>query len=235
MRAGAGRRPGRAGAGIVVLLAAAWTALGAAVGPAGPASASAHGAMGPDAQLYRSVVTSVSPQVPGLVVSVERTGATVTLTNGTGKDVEVTGVTGEPFLRFGPGGVDENTSSLTAKLNAVRTLGGPLPQQTGGVQPVTWKHVGDGPSYTWSDHRTHWMSLQRPPQVAADPSAPHPVSTWTLALTADGTPVTVAGTLSWAGASPLAGWRAPATVGGLVLVALVAVGLAVRRSVRPAA
>jgi hypothetical protein len=214
---------------VVVLLAAAWAALWAA------APASAHAAMGPDAQFYRSVVTSVSPPVPGLVVAVERTGQTVTVTNGTGKPVEVSGVTGEPFLRFGPGGVDENTSSLTSKLNAVRKLGsGPLPQQTGSIQPVTWKHVSDAASYSWSDHRTHWMSLQRPPQVAADPRAPHPVSTWTMTLTVDGEPVTVSGTLSWAGASRLAGWRAPATVGGLVVVALVAVGLAVRRSVRPA-
>lgn len=215
---------------VVVLLATAWTVLTAAAG-AGPAAA--HAAMGPDAQFYRSVVTSVSPQVPGLVVAVERTGQSVTVTNGTGKAVEVTGVTGEPFLRFGPDGVEENTSSLTSKLNAVRKLGGPLPQQTGAIQPVTWKHVSDGQSYSWSDHRTHWMSLSRPPQVAADPRSPHPVSTWTLTLTADGTPVTVQGTLSWAGASRLAGWRAPAIVGGLVLVALVAVGLAVRRSVRP--
>lgn len=230
MTAGTGHRPGRAGAVVVALLAAAWAALWAA------APASAHATMGPDAQFYRSVVTSVSPQVPGLVVSVERTGQTVTVTNGTGKQVEVSGVTGEPFLRLGPDGVEENTSSLTSRLNAVRTLGsGPLPQQTGAVQPVTWKHVSDAPSYSWSDHRTHWMSLQRPPQVAADPRSPHPVSAWTMALTVDGTPVTVSGTLSWAGASRLAGWRAPATVGGLVVVALVAVGLAVRRSVRPAA
>ena len=224
------RRPGRAGAVVVALLAAAWTVLGTA------APAAAHNAMGPDAQFYLSIITSVQPQVPGLVVSVERTGQTVSVTNGTGKPLEITGVTGEPFLKFGADGVQENTSSLTSKLNAVRKLGTTtVPQQTGAIEPVTWKHVSDAQSYSWSDHRTHWMSLQRPPQVAADPRKPHTVSTWTLGLTVGGTPVTVNGALSWAGASPLAGWRAPAIVGGLVVLALAAVGLAVRRSVRPTA
>lgn len=222
-----GRRPGRVVAGLGALA----VAVCALLVPAAPAAA--HAGMTPDAPFYRSVVTGIAPQVPGLVVSVERTGETVTVTNGTGRAVEVTGVSGEPFLRFGPEGVEENTASLTSRLNAVRVLGAP-PAPPPSATAVVWKHVSDDATYTWSDHRTHWMSRQRPPRVAADPGNPHPVSTWKIRMTVDGTPVTVEGALSWAGASATAGWVAPSVVGGLVLLALVAVGLAVRsRTGRP--
>jgi hypothetical protein len=188
------------------------------------APAWAHVQALPDANYYRSTITSIDPAVAGLDISVINHGESVVLTNQTGKTVTVVGYTGEDYLRFTPSGVDENANSLSAFLNGSLVIQG-LPQQyaAGTAQkPPQWHHVSNTPTYTWHDHRVHWMAQQRPPVVAADPHHPHPVFDWAMNLTVNDQPVTVKGQLTWTGTPVLSGL----VIAGLVLAGvLVLAGL----------
>jgi len=199
------------------------------------ASAQAHDtSTQPDAAYYRSSVTSVAPAVSGLVITLEKAGESITLVNNTGLVVEVPGYSGEPYLRFTPSGVEENSNSLSAFLNGTLVIEG-LPQQMGTPQqPPAWKHVADLGSFTWHDHRIHWMSQQRPPVVAADPAKPHTVFDWTLPITVGGSPVVVSGVLRWTGEPAFSGLQGSLYVLGGTLVVLIGwiVWLRVRRGLR---
>jgi len=189
---------------VVILLGALFSAL-AVLAAASPAAA--HTGTLPDANYYSSTITSVTPAVSGLDFSLLKNGESITLTNHTGQTVIVLGYTGEDYLRITPTGVDENVNSLSSFLNGSLIISG-LPQELGqGAQqkPPQWKHVSNTPSYTWHDHRMHWMAQQRPPVVAADPRHAHKVFDWSMSLTADDRPVTVRGTLTWVGAPAFTG------------------------------
>jgi hypothetical protein len=157
----------------------------------------AHSRPLPDSSHYRSTITAIQPRVPGLALAVTGTDGSLRLTNHTGKTVVVIGYAGEAYLRITPSGVDENVASLSSWLN------GRLPQPPASQQVPQWRHVSDQPTFTWHDYRTHWMGLQRPPVVAADPHHPHKVLDWTVPLTVDGKPVAVKGSLNWTGLSSL--------------------------------
>ena len=220
----------RLGAGLGAL------ALGGALVLAGAGPASAHtGNHLPDSKYYNSVITSESPQVQGLDLSLIKSGESITLTNNTGKTVEVSGYTGEEYLRFDAQGVWQNNNSLSSFLNGSLVINGFAQQlsQNQGNKPPDWKKIADGNTYSWHDHRMHWMAQERPPMVAADPHNPHKVFEWSMDLTVDGTPVVVKGTLSWLG-SPVIGGLAIALMvtGGTVLIALIGLLLVRRRIAR---
>jgi hypothetical protein len=211
-------RARRAAAALVAVLIGAAVMMLAAVAVAAPASA--HTGTLPDSQYYRSTITSVTPVVSGLDFSLQKTGESITLTNHTGRTVIVLGYTGEDYLRITPTGVDENVNSLSSFLNGSLIISG-LPQentQASESEPPEWKHVSNTPSYTWHDHRMHWMAQQRPPVVAANPRVPHTVFDWSMDLTVGGDPVVVKGTLRWIGA--------PA-VTGLMIALIVTIGTVV--------
>lgn len=218
----AARRLRRARGGLAAgLVAAILLLLGA-----GPAAA--HSGMTKDWQYYRSVVTAVSPQVPGLTLTLLTDGEQVTLTNDTGKVVEVLGYNGEDYLRIGPDGVEENTASLSAYLNGTLVATGVPQQQPAPGAPPAWKRVADGTTFAWHDHRTHWMSVSAPPVVAADPRKPHVVFDWTLQLRVGGTPVDVDGRLSWVGKPRFAGLVLPLVAVGVTVVLVAGALVAVR-------
>ena len=214
------------------LVAAVAVALPAAVlclFPAGPAAA--HSGVLPDADYYRSRIISTTPAVPGLTVVVDPAGESLTLTNATGRTVEVPGYVDEPYLRFSGSQVEQNTNSISAFLNGTLVIQG-LPQQTGGTdKPPVWKVVSTTNTYSWHDHRTHWMAQQRPPVVAADPTHAHLVFPWQVPLKVDGTPVVVAGDLTWVGEPALS--STTLTVTALAVTGVVVAGLVwVRRRAR---
>jgi hypothetical protein len=198
---------------------------------AAAAPAAAHGNHDlPDARYYHSTITSVRPEVPGLDLSMIKDGASITLTNRTGRTVVVLGYTGEPYLRISPTGVDENLHSVSSRLNGSSVVSDFARQLTRRPQPgpPQWKGVSDRPTFTWHDHRMHWMAPQRSPGVAADPRNPHPVLDWTMDLSVDGRPVVVTGALVWLGEPLLTGLALALVVtAGSVLIAVV--GLVILR------
>jgi hypothetical protein len=160
------------------------------------------------------------------------------VTNAGPSEVVILGYAKEPYLRVTAAGVQENELSSSAVLN--RALFADLPTSTeGNTAPPVWKPIATKSTARWHDHRIHWMGQSRPPAVAADPTRPHPVGTWTVHATADGTPFEITGTLRWLG-KPADGlsWFQIATwvVLGLMAVAVtVLTGALVRARRRPLA
>jgi hypothetical protein len=131
-----------------------------------------------------SDVTSASPAT--IHASVDGEGAT-TLEVPEGSVVVVDGDAGEPSIRFAGGAVYENT----------RTSGAP-PQ---------WRKVGEGTSWTWHDHRTHWTAARPPIVVRQHPNESRLIRTWTIGGTIDGKPLRIAGAIRWVPESGGLGWQ----------------------------
>jgi hypothetical protein len=197
----------RSGRTAVAALSAVVASLTLGSGPA-----FAHGGTTiPDAAYYRTELTAVTPQPAGVSARVDPGGEWVEVTNRGPAVVVVLGYLGEPYLRLGSGGVDENQVSPSTYLN--RSLFAdsvPSGDQAAGVAPV-WRSTGSGASVQWHDHRIHWMGQARPPVVDKDPAHPHEIGTWVVHATADGSPFDIHGTLRWIGKPgsnlPIAPWQ----------------------------
>jgi hypothetical protein len=214
----------RPGARLLVVLLGVLASLAVA----GPAAAHVGGgAAGSD---FGGRVLAVTPEVPGLSVRVLQFGDELELVNDTDADVVVPGYSDEPYLRIGPDGVWRNANSPATYLNLDRYGRVDLPGHAGGQAEPDWRQVSTEPHYVWHDHRTHWMSENRlPPAVVADPGRSHTVFGWTVPLLHDGSPVGVAGELTWSPPpSPWLVWPL------YVALALLAVGAGVlARTPRP--
>jgi hypothetical protein len=192
-----------------------------------PGTAMAAG-KNPDAEYYVSTVTSIEPAVPGLEVVVHGGGESITLSNRTGKAVVVVGYSGEDYLRIDGSGVQVNTNSPTAALNAGGGRSGVPATLSGKSLPVKWRSVGHTTSYTWQDFRPRWGAEQRPPIVSADPHARHQVFAWAIQLKVDAKPALVRGEVTWTGTPWLS--RTALLAGGaavlflILMLALVAIG-----------
>jgi hypothetical protein len=207
---------------MVVALAAATTAF---LGTAAPASA--HGADAPDATNYRTTMTSIAPELPGVTVKVIEAGARLELRSTSDQKVEVLGYSGEPYLEVREDGVYENVNSPAVYINANVTGGVEPPANADPASPPQWRKTGDERVARWHDRRTHWASPTPPPAVAADPKSPHVISDWVVPLRVELTVVEIKGTLAWVPPpTPIVWW----ILCVLVAAAIVPLGV-VRRSV----
>jgi hypothetical protein len=199
---------GRAGAAVVVLLAAI------SVVAATPAPASAHTISGPRPTNFLTNLGAVTPRVPGVTVHVVDLGNKLELTNRTSTDVVVLGYFGEPYLRIGPRGVFENLRSPATYLDKTRLGTTPVPAialHTGPTTPPEWRRVSGGHTAIWHDHRIHWMGTSPPLAVRRDPGAFHTVNPrWTVALVYGARPVAITGSLDWVPGPSGWPWLAPA-------------------------
>ena len=143
--------------------------------------ASAHSVSGVGATNWKSVLTSVTPQLPGLTVKLVEDGSRIELTN-RGAEIVVQGYEGEPYLRIGPSGVFENLQSPATYLNCSRT-GCAFPAGLNKDGPPEWKKISSGQTARWHDHRAHYMGTQLPPDVARAPNQVHQEATWEILMT----------------------------------------------------
>jgi hypothetical protein len=109
-----------------------------------------------------------------------------------GHEVVVFGYQGEPYLRIDPdGGVFENQRSPAVAANADRYSTTAAPTSADASAEPDWSLVGTGGTFTWHDHRMHWMA-----EAVPVPGGPGDlVFPWTVDLTVDGKPVAVGGEL----------------------------------------
>jgi len=168
-------------AGAVVLFAAA----PASADPATPTN-------------YRSQVVYV--EGPG-VAAVEIIGgdAFVRLTAVTGVKLEVLGYEGEEYIRFDPDGtVYVNQRSPAKYLNDDRYADVELPTEADAGATPRWEAVSVDGTYSWHDHRTHWMS-PTPPAVVGESGGTQTVQIfdWVLPLRIDRETGKIVGTLTW--------------------------------------
>jgi hypothetical protein len=134
-----------------------WVALGTAVAVADPAGPTDYG----------SEVTSIEPDTGGFDIEIVGGDSFVSLTVESGVTIEVIGYSGEPYLRFGRGGVvEENQLSPSKYLNEDRYASAEVPDTADAEARAAWTVVADNGSYAWHDHRTHWMNAIEPPGKA---------------------------------------------------------------------
>ena len=180
----------------MVLLVAA-----VAVLPVEPASA--HSAANTPASNYVSSIAAVTPAPSTFTVRVIEAGSRLELRWRSGADVLVPDYDGQPYLRVGPKGVEENQQSNAVYLNRSRLGSTTIPDGLKPEGPSKWKRISLDPVARWHDHRIHWMSSSVPPQVAGETGRRQLIQDWNVPVTQGSAAFTVAGTLFWVpGPSP---------------------------------
>lgn len=211
---------------VVVWLAAAILVAGAGPAFADPATPTN----------YRSRVTDLDPDPDGLAIQVTGGDAFLVAAVASGHTLEIPGYFGEPYLRVDIDGVVWRNELSPARFINVSRYGTSIPPEADADAPPQWVKVGDGGSFAWHDHRTHWMSKDLPPAIAGDRA--ELIFPWEFNVVFDGVPITVHGELVWfpsvnpfgplfigiVGLVPLALWRRGRT---LMVAAMLAVAGAV--------
>jgi hypothetical protein len=171
---------------------------------------------------YRSEVTSVTPDTPGIQVDVLNFDDSLRLTNNSGLDVEIEGYEEEPYARIlADGTVEVNRNSPAYYLNDDRFAESEVPEGVDADEPPDWEVVDESSMFSWHDHRMHWMSTSLPPQVT-DESERTKIFDYSIPIAIAGDPGKIEGTLTWVGKDP--GVPLPLVFGLGALVVLVAVG-----------
>jgi len=115
---------------------------------------------------YRSNITSISPQVPGLSLQVLEFADRLLLTNHTGHTVTIYGYSGEPYARvLANGTAEQNVRSPATYLNTNFYADVTVPAIANPNAPPQWQVVDRTGQFEWHDHRIHWMSPTVPPEV----------------------------------------------------------------------
>jgi len=145
---------------ITHLLLALVLAAVALVGSAPPALADAAGPTD-----YRTDIVSVEPATPAIRVTMIGGDAFLRLEQLQPVEVIVLGYQAEPYLRFDPDGtVFENRRSPAVWLNQERYgTEQQLPAFASADARPEWLEVAENGSYSWHDHRSHWMNPLQPP------------------------------------------------------------------------
>jgi hypothetical protein len=182
-------------------------------------TASAHTISGVGATNFHTVIIDQLPVVRGLTLKVIEDGNLLELDNDTGRVAIILGYQNEPYLRVGPGGVDENTRSTSTYINATRAGNTVPPASADDDAAPVWKNISSKPVAQWHDHSSHYMLTTLPPNVRARPATRQLVSTWNIVakiLTPTGATQTVQwdGQLLWIpGHSGLPWWIVAAVLG----------------------
>jgi hypothetical protein len=146
-----------------------------------PPAAIAHISTGDLSTTFRATVAGFRPAAPGLRAQVVGGDIRLRLTVPAGDRVVVLGLMGEPYLRFGPGGVWANGRSPTAA-----TAGVVRPGSAAG-----WVRLSSGHSYTWHENRL------RPVSAAPGGSTTRRVATWSVPMIVNGRRTVLTGAEWW--------------------------------------
>jgi len=152
----------------------------------------------------RSEVTAITPKTEGVTVTVLNNDDRLELHNTSGKDIVIAGYEDEPYARvLGDGTVEVNTNSEAHYLNDDRYGDVKVPANLG--SEPKWKRLSKTGRFEWHDHRMHWMSQSRPPQVSDENAETH-IFDWRVPITIAGAQGQIGGTLDWV---PLPGGGLP--------------------------
>ena len=132
----------------------------------------------------------------------------------------------EPYLRFDQDGVYENQRSPAAFLNDDRFGETPVPKNASPKADPVWELQKKGTTFSWHDHRIHWMSPILPPVVSENEDEHSHVFDWKIEADAGGRQLAVLGSLDYEPALHEEDSGSPLLlVGGGLLAALLAAGL----------
>ena len=146
---------------------------------------------------YRSVVSKVTPDVPGIKVSVLNFDDRLLLHNTSGQDVVIYDYADppRPYARLmADGTVEVNRNSEAYYLNEDRYGETSVPKNL--PEEPQWEQVSRSSRFEWHDHRAHWMGKGDPPGLK-DKSKRQKLNDWSVPIEIGGRPGTIAGTLTW--------------------------------------
>lgn len=167
---------------------------------------------------YRSNITNIAPNFPGLSLEVLEFADRLVLRNHTGKTVTVYGYQGEPYARvLANGTVQVNTRSPAYYLNQNFYGDVNVPSSASPTATPHWTVIDRTGQLEWHDHRIHWMSPALPPQVK-NKGKRTKIFNWQVPIKVGATQGTVDGQLFWV---PEEGTKTPiAAIVALVLIVL---------------
>jgi hypothetical protein len=184
---------------------------------------------------YRSNITSVTPNVPGLSLEVLEFADRLLLSNHTGKTVTVYGYQGEPYARIlANGTAEQNTRSPATYLNTSFYGNVTVPPSANPSAPPHWVVVDRTGQFEWHDHRIHWMSQLTPPQVK-DKSKRTLIFNWQVPIKVGTQMGSIDGQLFWTPESSKASTAVIVLGVAIVLLGLLFVLFVRRRRARAAA
>jgi len=182
---------------------------------------------------YSSVIREVTPLTPGVGFRTLDHGNRMRLLDRHGHEVTIYGYEREPYARILENEtVQVNERSPATYLNRNRLADVVVPPFANALAPPRWRTIADSGTFTWIDHRTHWMPAGTPPQVK-DTSRRTKVFDYRIPVRIDGRRGAIEGTLFWAGTPGPSEPRLIAA-GAVIVVAGVALVLLSRRRRRPA-
>lgn len=196
-------RPRRLGSTILVICFLLAGATPASADPAGPTD-------------FENTILDVTPPTDSAAFSIVGGDAFLRVEALPGTEVVVIGYFGEPYLRILPDGtVEENADSPSVKLNLDR-----YGETVGFVRsdadlPPDWIEVGTDGTWSWHDHRMHWMSTDPPPGRVAGEVIYEDV---TIPVVINGTDTLIHVSLTWL-ERPIPTWAFFGAILGVLLVA----------------
>ncbi len=177
---------------------------------------------------YRSNITSITPNVPGLNVQVLEFADRLLLTNHTGQTVTIFGYQGEPYARvLANGTAEQNVRSPATYLNTSFYGNVKVPASASPSATPDWVVVDRTGQFEWHDHRIHWMSPVLPPEVK-NKSKLTLIFAWQVPIAVGAQKGAVNGQLFWTPESSKAS-TAVIVIGVLIAVAGLLFVLFVRR------
>lgn len=167
---------------------------------------------------YRSYITSIAPNTPGLSLEVLEFADRLVLDNHTGRTVTVYGYENEPYARVqADGTVEVNTSSPAYYLNQSFYAQVTVPASANAHATPHWTVVDRTGQFEWHDHRIHWMSPVPPAQVK-DKGRRTRIFDWKVPIRVGTQAGAVSGQLFWV---PEEGTKTPiAAIVALIVVVL---------------
>ena len=109
-----------------------------------------------------------------------------------------------------------NVRSPAATLNINRYGHVKLPPNADAKAAPKWLRIRPGSTYTWHDHRIHWMSTIDPPAVRNARGSAHHIFDWSVPLIVDSRREAVRGTLDYVPAESTSRWWLVAPVAALL-------------------
>lgn len=150
---------------------------------------------------FDSELDGLSRSIEGLSVQVVGSDDALRLVNRSGEVAIVYGYEGEPYARILPDGrVQTNARSPATYMNEDRFAEAPVPSRADPKARPVWEDVSNTGTFTWHDHRIHWMARTTPPQVD-DESERTKVFDYRVPIDVGGEPATLTGTLYWVGST----------------------------------
>jgi hypothetical protein len=175
---------------------------------------------------YRSNITAITPQVPGLSIEVLQFADRLLLRNHTGKTVTIYGYEGEPYARvLANGTAEQNVRAPATYLNTNFYANVTVPASASSHASPQWEVIDRTGEFEWHDHRIHWMSPVAPAKVT-DKSKRTLIFDWQVPIAVGSSRGAIDGQLFWTPESSKASLAViilgvAIVLGGLLLVVIV--------------